>query len=561
MAIIDKDFVKAYVRHEDGSYHHSGTLVWGDAVEVLDDDGSHPHYTRVRCSELFEGDRIRFIRGNAPLRPDGQPGILRLSMVDVQQGDGLVLETPKDRQIILIDGGDNKLFARHLAARFLHRRTRADQRLPVDAIVITHGDGDHFDGLNDIRRSEALPQTDDEGFPNRKRIFIRPERILHNGLVKRPNSGRHDAELLGPTKDHDGRLYAIDLVDDPRAVPHAERNQHFRYWCQSLDHWEADGHAIAMRRVHADQDPSDVFDFLDDSLSIEILGPFEESVPSEQAGAVQPALRFFDTPAKSAVLHLEHGSPGVGSPSSSHTINGHSIALRLTYGNVRIALTGDMTHDAMAHMVQTLEARHGPEAAASMLEADIVKAPHHGSGDFSLKVLKQMNPIVALVSSGDESEMKEYIHPRATLMAGLGQSMPADGAGLVFVTELAAFFKYRKQAYTRSDLVRFFQTLKLADGQAVDGVDADTPTFSRNDVIDLLEGDRSKLDADSPRLEGFESFERTNFGIIHLRTDGERVLVFTHSGRAGLNEAYRFTVGRDAAGQRVVRFADEVETQ
>ena len=27
MAIIDKDFVKAYVRHEDGSYHHSGTLV------------------------------------------------------------------------------------------------------------------------------------------------------------------------------------------------------------------------------------------------------------------------------------------------------------------------------------------------------------------------------------------------------------------------------------------------------------------------------------------------------------------------------------------------------
>ena len=26
-------------------------------------------------------------------------------------------------------------------------------------------------------------------------------------------------------------------------------------------------------------------------------------------------------------------------------------------------------------------------------------------------------------------------------------------------------------------------------------------------------------------------FERTNFGIIHIRTDGERVLVFTHSGK------------------------------
>jgi hypothetical protein len=26
----------------------------------------------------------------------------------------------------------------------------------------------------------------------------------------------------------------------------------------------------------------------------------------------------------------------------------------------------------------------------------------------------------------------------------------------------------------------------------------------------------------------FESFERTSFGIVHVRTDGARVLVFTH---------------------------------
>ena len=50
-------------------------------------------------------------------------------MVDVQPGDGLILETPPDahheRQVGFIDGGENQLFARHVAARFRHRKTSA----------------------------------------------------------------------------------------------------------------------------------------------------------------------------------------------------------------------------------------------------------------------------------------------------------------------------------------------------------------------------------------------------------------------------------------------------
>ena len=52
----------------------------------------------------------------------------------------------------------------------------------------------------------------------------------------------------------------------------------------------------------------------------------------------------------------------------------------------------------------------------------------------------------------------------------------------------------------------------------------------------------------------FQGLERTNFGMIHLRTDGERVLVFTHSGKRGLNEAYRFSVTMDSAGERKIEF-------
>ena len=45
-----------------------------------------------------------------------------------------------------------------------------------------------------------------------------------------------------------------------------------------------------------------------------------------------------------------------------------------------------------------------------------------------------------------------------------------------------------------------------------------------------------------PTGEQFYGFARLNYRIIHIRTDGERVLTFTHSGKGRLNEAYRFVV-------------------
>jgi hypothetical protein len=55
-------------------------------------------------------------------------------------------------------------------------------------------------------------------------------------------------------------------------------------------------------------------------------------------------------------------------------------------------------------------------------------------------------------------------------------------------------------------------------------------------------GARVRSAADEKALPSFFAFERRNFGIAHVRTDGERVLAFTHSGKKFMNEAYRFTV-------------------
>lgn len=170
--------------------------------------------------------------------------------------------------------------------------------------------------------------------------------------------------------------------------------------------------------------------------------------------------------------------------SASHTVNGQSISFRLRYGNVRFLMTGDMNEESMRRMREAL-----PEAA---LRAEILKTPHHGSADFNLGFLQEVSPVVSLVSSGDESAQKEHIHPRATLLAALGKASRTSPA-IIFCTELAAFFAMR--GYVRDEKGR-----------------------------------------------RFFAFERTNFGIAHIRTDGQRVLAFTHSGKRGFNEAYRFTV-------------------
>lgn len=469
MRYLDDDIVN--LRLDDGE---EAQFYWGDKVEVLGESGDG---VRVAVHGARGVVATGTIRSDARFR---DTGLLRLSMVDVQQGDGLILETPEGR-VVFIDGGDNQLFARHANARFPD--TSEDDPLVVDCILITHGDADHFEGLSWLRTSE----TDTR--PN-KRIFVAPKRVYHNGLVKRPTSRsdrsrRPDREMFGPTLEQDGTTYVTGLVDDPATVPQAERNSKFETWVETLEAWEGrvekvTGAPIERRRL--DQTTTGAFDFLhDEGIEVELLGPIAETV----GGAL--ALKFLRDPPDDADLMLgTEPANEKGALSASHTINGHSINFRLRHGNVRFLFTGDMNQEASQRL-------RDAKPAASLV-SEILKAPHHGSADFDMDFLTAISPVVSLISSGDENESKEYIHPRATLMAALGKASRTTPA-VIFCTELAAFF--RTLGYVQAP--------------------------------------------EKPSRRVF-AFERTNFGISHVRTDGERVLAFTHSGKRFMNEAYRFTV-------------------
>ena len=509
---ISEDFVSIFRKNRNGKNKKSDILIFGDPIEIIS-YSSQTKETKVRVLNRFFSPYEGYIKGKPKTM---KKGTLKMSMVDVQQGDGMVIQTPEDK-IIIVDGGHNVLFTRHFTARFKYKRSNSNNPIDVDAIIITHGDADHFNGLNEFKKAEHN---------SKKRVAIQPKRILHNGLVKRPTSVP-ETDRLGKTVIHNNKLYITDLVEDPRAIPISEQNSKFKQWSKTLDHWETRSPKPFKKVLHG-MDEADVFDFFDDEdIKVDLHGPFPEKVT--QNSQQIDALPFLHKHATDPELETQNIDISKHKYSASHTINGHSIAFRLTYGNVRINFTGDLNEESMHVLDKKLDDR--------LLKAEILKAPHHGSHEFDFKTLKKMSPIVSLISSGDDSEFWEYMHPRATLMNALGKISRED-QGIIFSTELAAFFKYKDTSFKNSDLKSFFKN-------------NDKDSYTKAELTKLFS--KSIKYKDLKKL-AFSGFERTNFGLIEFRTDGERVLVFTHSGKPWVKEAYAFTVKKAGSGKRKIKF-------
>lgn len=477
------------------------TLAWGDEVGVISQTSSHVEVSLATFHEDPDGSvlpeattgfivpsRSSGIKASDVVLPRNRNKVLKVNFVDVQQGDGSVIESPAGK-VVLVDGGDNQLFARYLAGRF--RGTTAARPQPVECILVTHGDADHFVGLPEILKSETHTEK-------RKRLFMAPKRVYHNGIVKRPSTRNKkrvpDKDLLGPTRKVGQDLFLVGLEDDLLAVDDGEMNEPFKLWKKTLETYN-EREEIEFRRLEFGSQGA--FDFLaEEDIRVDVLGP----LVTEVSGT--PALKFLGDPPKGPrVGHesLETTDLKSSGLSASHTINGHSIVFRLTYGGFSYLFSGDLNDEAGRFL--TREHNKG----TLNLMAEVFKVPHHGSADFSGAFIQAVAPICSVVSSGDESARKEYIHPRATLMGALGKwSRVAEP--LIFVTELVAFF--------------------------------------------ALEGwSRLTDDKKAEKRGDFFAFSRAAFGIVKTRTDGQRLLVYTDSANLKMKEAYAYALDESGVPQ------------
>ncbi len=93
--------------------------------------------------------------------PASTKGEVRVTFLDVGQGDAAVIETPRG-QVIVVDGGGQPFFPREPWERRRRERDIGEQILvpylkyrgiqEIDYVVMTHGDADHIEGLKALAK-------------------------------------------------------------------------------------------------------------------------------------------------------------------------------------------------------------------------------------------------------------------------------------------------------------------------------------------------------------------------------------------------------------------------
>lgn len=389
--------------------------------------------------------------------------LLEINFVDIGQGDGAFLVTPDD-EFLLIDAGVGANMHRFLSWRF-NLRTNPQRTIGVKAGVISHSDQDHYLGFRDLFRSKQFTFA----------------AIYHNGLVERAGD-----DLLGPVVSAHGRAYHTDLIDDLASLQARLDDAAFVGNKQYPKMLKA---AIASGRIRDIQALDAADGFLpgygaDRELSIQVLAPVREAVNGASG------LRRFKS-------------------NDGMTKNGHSVVLKLKYRDRTVLLGGDLNVPAELYLLEHhtgIDPETVDEAeqatllanARAVLNVDVAKACHHGSADFTDLFLRAVNPVATVISSGDD---EPHAHPRPDTIGAIGK----HGRGvrpLIFSTELS-----RSANETITSPAQTFVTLQrlFAELQA-----APTPDERR---------------AIQRKIEPLIERSIAVYGMINVRTDGEKILI------------------------------------
>lgn len=464
---------------EGGKLKKIKQVLWGDWLCIDPTQGiTHmgKKYLAVLWGPNSDDPKMYFIleAHTAEKRP------MELIFLDVGQGDGCVLITPErdqNERIMIIDAGKGDNMNNFLERRF---KTYRD-KFQFDAAILTHPDNDHYLGFEHIFANKKI------GFNN----------VYHNGLNERPVSGKWP-KVGGHHLNANGNRYVHELVETKKRLEELYDNEdkvgNFQYpnvIHTALKNDNIKGYKmLSVHKKHSKHSNGRAYmkgfaPINQRDYTIEVLGP----VPEEN---------------ENGELMLRKLS------SYGETKNGHSILLRLHYGNFKIFFGGDLNIPAEKFLLQHYaETEKWPESGSARSEAmieearewfrsDVMKVCHHGSEKVTDEFIRAVDPACFIISSGDE---EGHVHPRPDLLGRLGK-LGRSASPVILSTEL--------QRSTRES----------EDQKIIARIKKNAKKF-RTVKDEKLEDHTKSVDADIDRLG------RTNvsvFGSIYIKTDGERLI-------------------------------------
>jgi beta-lactamase superfamily II metal-dependent hydrolase len=366
-----------------------------------------------------------------------------------------------DDKFILIDAGEQDNMHRFLKWKFNTKNPKLPP-LKIQHTIISHSDSDHYQGFAPL-------------FKDARFEF---ENVFHNGLIERVGD-----DLLGEIKDgyqqevitNDAELAAI--INNPAKVGRKQYPNLLK---------TVSNRGAKIRNLSQETGFLPEYE-ADKTLNIKVLGPLVET----------------DANGKRRMKRFEN---------DGKTKNGHSVVLKLEYKKVKILLGGDLNIPAENNLLEHYTGKNPTKLkeneveeflkkARETFQVDIAKSCHHGSADFTNLFMQSVNPAATVVSSGDD---EPHAHPRPETLGAIGKFSRGERP-LIFSTELA---RSAKEAIKHpSELHKEIDKLVAIKNEA-----------SNPDVIAKI----TKMQAD---LKMKIQRTVTVYGMINLRTDGEKVVL------------------------------------
>jgi beta-lactamase superfamily II metal-dependent hydrolase len=462
------------------------TLLWGDPLQEIERDGE-----RVKV-------RARKRTGWVPASAVCDTGLLEIYVIDVGQGDGVLMRTPHDDAWHMIDAGIRaaEQMTRKGAANFVRWKFIDDlklDRVTLKNMVVTHPDADHYGGMIDLL-SGAL--TDGRGFA------IDIDRFWHCGI------GRFkDGDKLGALR--------ADTSSTPLAHADYKLKPEGKFIVELLD---GKTHFGRPKRPFASgfADLAKLVGKVPKKVSS--LSQADGWLPGYAPAAGAAAIRVLGPIAEK----LAGGGQGLRwLGSESVTRNGHSVVLRVDYGRARVLLTGDLNTASQRLLLSCQPAEE--------FNADVSKGCHHGSDDIDLRFVRAMAARATVISSGDN---EDYAHPRPRILGASARygrdSRDMDGGlmpPLLYSTELARSVGLDFASHTctvAEPRVDFKPEQLEADFD-------DSPTGRYR------------------RLSWLPMATDLVYGLVNVRSDGRRILCATMKEGSSDFDLQVFEAGVDAA--------------